>query len=113
MLALPLKLEGPQIFDANGVYVALLRGDMADYRERGAEIVATVNLRAEGAEIVNVLALENVKLAAQLRDARASRDQLLVAAKETLPLVVAKDFTNGRQYVTRLQAAITAAEAAP
>ena len=41
---------------------------------------------------------------------RASHDRLLKAAMATLPLVVAKDFTPGRQYVTRLRAAIAAAE---
>jgi hypothetical protein len=49
-------------------------------------------------------------LRGKLASCRASHAQLLEAAKETLPLVVAKDFTKGRQYVTRLRAAIAAAE---
>ncbi len=46
-LALPLRLVDCQIIDANGVMIALVRGEMADYRERGAQIVAAVNTRDE------------------------------------------------------------------
>lgn len=47
MLALPLRLEGSQILDANGVSIALLRGEMPAYRDLGAEIIAAVNSHAD------------------------------------------------------------------
>lgn len=47
MLALPLRLEGDEILDANGRQIALMRGLMDEYRASGAEIVTAVNERAE------------------------------------------------------------------
>lgn len=46
-LALPLRLAGDQILDASGVSIALLRGEMAEYRARGAEIVVAVNAQPD------------------------------------------------------------------
>lgn len=47
MLALPLKLEGCQILDADDRWIGLIRGEMKEYRKRGAEIVAAVNSSAD------------------------------------------------------------------
>ncbi len=46
-LALPLHLQGDEIFDTNGVSIALVRGLMPEYRERGEEIVTAVNAHAD------------------------------------------------------------------
>jgi hypothetical protein len=58
----------------------------------------------------DILRDANSRLRADIDMFLDDRAHLLAAAKETLPLVVAKDFTPGRQYVTRLRAAIAAAE---
>jgi hypothetical protein len=47
MLALPLRLEGADIVDANGVPIALLLGKKRQYQANGAEIVDAVNSNAK------------------------------------------------------------------
>lgn len=57
-IALPLKLEGCQLVDGNGVSIALVRGEMAEYRAWGAEIVKAVNTHPQ-----LISALKNLRAA--------------------------------------------------
>jgi hypothetical protein len=111
MLALPLKLDGARILDANGMTVAKIYLMAPTYAEPGAEIVAAVNSHADVTAqraVIKTLSEEIDRYAA-----------LLAAAKEAIPDVEYQRGP-GQQLICiqaarfrKLQAAIAAEEAAP
>lgn len=103
MLALPLRLIGCNIYDANDRWVALLRGEREEYSAHGEQIVADVNSNADLLDTAKefLLALEPrgaslmIEISRQMRPPRPeisdryaklekSHADLLAAAKELL-----------------------------
>lgn len=117
MIALPLKLEGCQILDANGKMIALVRGDMTEYRARGGEIVAAVNGFAKLPDLLEGSVREAIKHPLALLDKfeehyirlRESRADLLVEAKRAADVLTAAGYPYA---ATTLRTAIAKAEEA-